>query len=192
MRTTLSGQLLRLLESTRGLSVRTYASGGGVIGPVYRAQKTGYKLRDISYWADRPRFTAFGGNVIKATIRIRHPYEGDSSHAAAVAELMSDEEIIDIFKRENYDYERNAMFYEGLQDQFVDFLSRGHYEGMWQDDAAIRAIKRAGFDGVISADPHGGETEYVVFSRKQVKVLATFGKSEARKAFQQKAWGRDL
>jgi len=52
---------------------------------------------------------------------------------------------------------------EQLQELLVD-----NNTPLWQSKIIVNAIKRAGFDGVITKDTFGGSNEYVVFHRNQV------------------------
>jgi hypothetical protein len=147
-----------------------------VYKPVYRATnapgvKTGRHGTSILYWADDPRPADFGKHVTKAKIRLKDPYMGTSIEAYNVVALMRDDEVIKILKDIDYEYDSDMYDDYDPSEQLVGVLEDQHHDGIWQRAALINAIKGAGYDGIISTDPHGGRTEYVTFSPEQYKIL---------------------
>ena len=154
-----------------------------VYGPVYRATPTpgpehsgsprpGRRVTQgkVLYWAPEPRTGAFGKYVTKAMIRLRNPYTGTSTDAYDVVSLLNNQKIINILKDLEDEIEPLEDD-EDLQDKLIYVLESMHLDGVWQDPDIVHAIKDAGFDGVISVDPVGGDTEYVTFNSKQYKIL---------------------
>lgn len=154
-----------------------------VYGPVYRATSSpgpehsgspqpGRRVTRgmVLYWADEPRTGEFGKYVTKAKIRLREPYTGTSMDVYNVVSILDNQETINILKNLEDDI-GPLEDDEDPQDKLTGALEDMHTDGIWQDPSVVHAIKDAGFDGVISTDPHGGDTEYITFSSKQYKIL---------------------
>jgi len=145
--------------------------------PVYRASRSG-KLRSRSpegalYFADKPRTKEFGPTITKAFINISKPFIFTQSDIEEVVELISDREAIKILKDVGHDYreEMEDRSLDSPTEVIQDFLESTSDDDIYQHKTIFKAIKKAGFDGVITSDSFGGSTEYVVFSAKQVRAI---------------------
>ena len=143
-----------------------------VWGPVYRATNkqgipTGKHGTSVLYWADDPRSMDFGKYITKAKIRLNNPYMGTDIQAYNVAYLLTTDEALKALNDSDLDYDPEA----DPHDELTTMLEDEHNDGIWQTTDLINAIKDADYDGIISTDPHGGETEYVTFTDKQYKIL---------------------
>ena len=154
-----------------------------VYGPVYRATPSpgpehsgspqpGRRVTQgmVLYWAPEPRTRAFGKYVTKAMIKLRNPYTGTSTDAYDVVALLDNQKIINMLKNLEDDIGQLEDD-EDPFDKLAHALESMHHDGIWQDPDIVYAIKDAGFDGIISVDPVGGDTEYITFSSEQYKIL---------------------
>jgi len=82
---------------------------------------------------------------------------------------LRESDVLNVLRDAGTDLDDDESPKERLSELLLD-----HYKGVWQDITVLRALQRIGHDGVVSKDPHGFETEYVVFSPKQVKILNRF------------------
>jgi len=145
--------------------------------PVYRASRSG-KLRSRSpvgelYFADTPRTKEFGPTITKAFINISKPFQFLSDEIEDVVDLISNQEAIKIFNSIGVDA-REEMEYKGLDEPIEllqDYLDSSSDYEVYQHPLVLKAIKKAGYDGVITQDTFGGKPEYVVFSPKQIYKL---------------------
>lgn len=158
------------LKEKRRRRKRRKVSTGQTFAPVYHAGKREPDLTRPTYWAERPRTTEFGKTVTKAEITMKQPYDGWEGDARQIAHEVGEAvaaELVEDITMEPWEED----IYDSPEEQLAELLSQEHAEGHWQHKPVIRAIRGADFDGVISNDPFGGETEYVTFSPEQVKIL---------------------
>lgn len=144
-----------------------------VFEPVFHAGKRLPKLTRPTYWARRARSTEFGKVVTKAAIRFRNPYTGWEGDAEQIAMEMATKEVERILDEELLDPDWEDVF-DSPEQALAEALSEQHAEGIWQDRRIVLAIRNAGFDGIISNDPFGGEEEFVTFYPDQVEILETY------------------
>ena len=161
------------MESWRKYLGEAHGLGGAVVvfGPVYHAGRS-YDLHDGPiYWAKRPRSGAFGKFIVKAKIMIKKPfYPLHESDLEEVLWNMGQPSLDRLFSDIELEYD---LALDGDIEHAVDIMAEDTTQ-IWQGKYFVEAIKKAGFDGVIAVDTYGGETEYVTFNRKQVKVLDRF------------------
>jgi len=131
---------------------------------VYRASSTGeFREGEPIWFADRPRKADFGAIVQEAKIQIENPFMFDELDVSEVVGIVG-KGAEDILANGGIDLDKDMSAGE----QLSYLLLEGNE--IWQDDRIVSVIKSLGFDGVIAADPHGGELEYVVFSPSQVSI----------------------
>lgn len=122
------------------------------------------------YFADSPRTTEFGKHEAEAFIDIKNPYLPGGMDDDEVLGRLSERDAENILG-EGQRPDAGTTWHEALRESLV----RGT-EAPWQEKPFLDAVKASGFDGVISADTHGGKREYVVFSpREQIKTLGGVG-----------------
>jgi len=151
------------------------------IGPVYHAQGRNHAIdRPWTYWSKKPRPQEFGRYITVAMLRMENPYEGWKYHARDVAgslDVSSAKRLyqdLDLGDNGGQPLAPGIERTEAFWDSLGYALETRHYHGVWQHPDTLKAIERAGFDGVISKDPFGGETEWVAARPSQVMVLDEF------------------
>ncbi len=145
--------------------------------PVYRASRSG-KLRSRSpegalYFAKVPRSKEFGPTITKAFINISNPFQFISDEIEDVIEYIKDKDAIKILRNVGLDpqEEMDDRSLDTPTEVIQDMMESSADDDVYQHPIIFKAIKRAGFDGVITQDSFGGSTEYVVFSPKQVSPI---------------------
>lgn len=122
------------------------------------------KAGGMAFFAERGRTADFGGRTIHAILRIENPFEFTDDQIDDVVNLMTTKEAEEILRKSHEDRDPDLSATEQLRDALEDL---GLF-GIWQQPGVVKKIKMAGYDGVITSDTHGGETEYVVFNKRQI------------------------
>jgi hypothetical protein len=141
------------------------------------------------FFADKARTSEFGTVIHEANIYMANPLDarwgGVSEYDAdAILAVMPDKDLSAIVSERKGlglwdDPSGNPELpnfasndYEVLRDWMVGDSDFGGGSANWYNYAEMRkAIRNAGFDGVMGNDPFGGSTEYIVFDVGQIRIF---------------------
>jgi GNAT superfamily N-acetyltransferase len=127
---------------------------------------------DVLFFSKKPRTTEFGKRVFVGDIWFNDPFMFSDIDVYNVESILSTDMaksvVMNWVSASSWEQiENDPEMLEGHD--LYDFISENMLgdDGFWQHPIIIDAMKKAGYDGVISNDPFGGSVEYVIFSDKQ-------------------------
>lgn len=117
------------------------------------------------YFSDEPRIGPFGKYVIKAYINIRKPFLSEPEEVERIVNELPSNTI--------------KQLTQGIDIDEFDDPREIIIEELWHDNLLyqhpkILPIIQQEYDGIIGDDSFGGQTEYIVFSPDQVRVLEEY------------------
>ena len=155
---------------------RSHVTGrGGLPLVCYNASPTGgsYTKPDpaktklgVIFFAEEPRTAAFGGRVFKAFLKITNPFMLRERDIEDVVDDLSERDVM-VMLGADLDTDDD----DEPREQLKQKLGSSDESNVWQDPVFVRALKRSNYDGIITDDTFGGQTEYVVFRANQIMVL---------------------